>query len=426
MAGQFFAMSGVWMRSVALSWLVFRMTHSAYWLGVATFCMQVPAFLFSPLAGAVADRFERRRILLTTQWLAMGTTLVLAALAFGDRFALWPVLTLSAWLGAINAFDITARHSISIDLVPREDLSGAISLNSMLMHGTRVVGPGMAGLLIGTVGEGWCFVICAASYTTTIFALSMLRSRMTHQKRGHGEDMLEAISGGLRYVASQPYIQRILIASTFVSLVTSSFTVLLPVFAKQVLGGESSLFAWLTAAAAAGSVIGAIVLGIRTPDISRLKHEVTFHIACYGAANVAFALSHAAWLSSTAAFMAGYHTMRLFPSLNNAVQQRVSDQMRGRVLSLFTMTFLGSMPLGSLATGWFSDRYGAPATLAAAGTIALLAAAWLAALRMLPRERRDASASCSGSRPHPTAMDLNLHRFEPEERVQDGQSRHQS
>jgi MFS family permease len=412
MGGQTFALSGVWMRSVAVSWLVYRLTQSAFWLGVAGFCIQIPAFLFSPLAGAAADRFERRRILLLTQWIAMGLTLVLAAIAFAPNTPVGAVLVISVLLGVVNAFDITARHSISIDIVPRADLTGAIALNSMLMHGTRVVGPGLAGLLIGEVGEAWCLLACSFGYVATIYSLSVIRVRPTLSDAPR-EGVWESIAGGVRYVASEPYIVRVLAASTFFSFFSAAFSVLLPVFATEGLRGDASTFAWLMSSAAAGSVVGAIMLGIGKSQTSALKREILLHVAGYGVAIALFSRAPNLWLASTCAFVAGYHTMRIFPLLNNAVQQKVTDRMRGRVLALFTMTFLGAMPLGSLATGWISDWIGARDTLAWTGALTLVTAA---ALAVAGSRRKEGGARMRAAA---VPVDLNLHRFEVEEQAQD-------
>ena len=234
--GQLVSMSGTWMQSVALSWLVFRLSHSGYWLGIMYFCSQMPAFFLSPIAGVVVDRVPRRRILIAVQIFAAVQALLLAWLVFSGKVELWQVVLLEIGIGMITAFDITARHAFAIDMVGRGDLSSAIAYNSLILNSSRVFGPILAGVALAAFGEAWCFMLNGLSYIPVIVGLATM-DIVVRPKTRNGYSVAKQFSEALKYVSRSPLIRRALIFSVLICLVPSSFAVLLPVFAKQVLAG---------------------------------------------------------------------------------------------------------------------------------------------------------------------------------------------
>ncbi len=363
--GQFISLSGTWAQSVAVSWLVFRLTGSSYSVGLIAFATQIPAFLLSPFAGVLADRLERRRIFVFVQWAGMIQAILLAALVFAGIDKLWVILLLSVALGCVNSFEITTRQSLAVDIVDREHLQGAIALNSALMNVTRVLGPAMAGVMIQAVGEKWCFVFNAISYVAIMFSLYRMefRPQTTFAK---SQAFWNSIGDAFRYLADRPRMNRILVTACAQSAISACYAVLLPVFSRRVLSGSADVFAWLTSVGAMGAVLGALSIG-RRAAVSTIRKDVLTGFIWIGLTLVAFATSKWLPLSLACALIFGFHTIRAWPLMNHAIQQDVDDVMRGRVMGLFNMTFLGTTPLTSLCVGWISDRFGARPTLLSVG-----------------------------------------------------------
>lgn len=378
--GQFVSLTGTWAQAVALSWLVYRMTGSATSVGLISFASQIPAFLISPFAGAIADRWERRRIFIVVQWAGMIQATLLALLVFSSLQSLSAILVLAVVLGCINGFEITTRHSLAIDIVERPDLQGAIALNAVLMNGTRVVGPAIAGILIQSVGEKWCFLLNAISYAAIVLTLSRMHFRpqlRPERTAAVGRSILE----GFGYVRNHPRMIRILTASAAMSALTAAYTVLLPVFSRKVLGGDADVYAWLNSVGAVGAVLGALSVGHRAPTRG-LRLQLALTLLWVGGVLSIFALSTHLVLSLGCALLFGYHTIRFWPLMNNALQQEVDDSMRGRVMAIFTMTFLGATPVASLLIGSLGDRLGSQPTLVATSGAALLGAITLLAPKL--------------------------------------------
>ena len=363
--GQLISMSGSWMQGVAQSWLVYRLSHSGYWLGVISLCSSLPAFFLSPMAGVIADRFDRRKILIAEQIFATLQALTIAALVFSGTIQLWHLVVLSILLGLSSAFEMTTRHAFAVDLVGKEDLGHAIALNSILVNGSRIVGPACAGLLIGFLGEAWCFLINALSFIPVIWGLIVIDVKTSHRDphphpRHFWKDVIEPSHylEALRYVRRSPVIFRILILSTFVCLVGTPFSVLLPVFVRTVLNGDAKTLGWLTGMMGVGAIAGAISF-TRTADTQILKQKLVKYVLFLGFGIILLGVSRTLWLSLFSMFAIGYFMMSVFPTMNNAIQRLVDDEMRGRTMSLYTMTFLGATPLGSLMVGVLSDHFGA-------------------------------------------------------------------
>ncbi|MBI3542973.1 MAG: MFS transporter [Deltaproteobacteria bacterium] len=355
---------------MAQGWLVYRLSHSGYWLGLIGFFGQAPAFLVAPLAGAVADHFDRRKILIWVQVAEMLQAFILAALVFSGKIELGHLLCLSIVLGVVSAFDGTTRHAFAVDMVGKGELASAIALNSVLINLARVVGPVIAGVTLTAVGEGWCFTLNGISYLPVIWGLATMKVHKRARPPG-GMRVFTHIAEGMRYARRHVVIFRILVLSTFICLIACPYNVLLPAFAKDVFQGNANTLAWLTGMLGLGAVTAAMLFH-GSDDHQQIKRKLIADVIFWGLALLTLGLSKNLWLSLGAMFTIGYFMMSVFPAMNNAIQHMVDDSMRGRVMSLYTMTFLGTMPLGCLAMGWLADRYTAPKTVAGAGALTLL------------------------------------------------------
>ncbi len=383
-AGQSISLIGTWMQQVAMSWLVYRLTGSALLLGVVGFASQIPSFLLAPVAGVLADRWNRRHLLLCTQTLAMLQAVVLAICVLTDVIRVWHVVLLGLFLGAINAFDIPGRQSFVVDMVEnREDLGNAIALNSSMVNGARLIGPSVAGLLVAAVGEGVCFILNAISYLAVIVALSAMHIASHHgeKQRSH---LLHELREGVRYAFGFTPIRSILLLLALASLVGMPYAVLMPVFAKDILRGGAHTFGFLMAATGTGALASTVYLASRK-SVLGLGRVIAIATALFGAGLIAFSLSRTLALSLVSLTVAGFGAMAQVASSNTILQTIVEDDKRGRVMSLFTMAFIGMAPFGSLVAGALAQTIGAQNTLLMGG-ISCLAGAGLFA-RNLPALR---------------------------------------
>ncbi|XXT15443.1 MFS transporter [Sorangium sp. So ce429] len=384
--GQGTSLIGTWLTRVATSWLVYRLTGSALLLGFVGFAGQIPTFLIAPIAGVLVDRWDRHRVLVVTQVLAMVQSGLLAVFALTGTITVWHVLFLAAFQGVINAFDTPARQAFVVQMVDaREDLSNAIALNSSMVNGARLIGPSVAGVLIAAVGEGWCFAIDAISYIAVIaslLAMRIARPERREQKRG---DVLADLREGFRYVSSFGPIRAILLLLALVSLTGMPYTVLMPVFAGEVLHGGAYTLGLLMAASGVGAVAGALWLASRRTVLG-LGRALWVAGALFGAGLIGFSLSRSVWLSVPLMMITGGGMMVQMAASNTLLQTIVDEDKRGRVMSFYTMAFFGMAPFGSLIAGWLGGRIGAPATVLWGG-VATLAAVGLF-VRKLPELRR--------------------------------------
>lgn len=384
-AGQGISLVGTWMQQVAMSWLVYRLTGSALVLGVIAFWSQFPALLMAPLAGALADRWSRYRMVFLAQSLSMVQALVLAILVLSGAVQVWHLVALALFLGVVSGLDIPARQALLARLVAGpEDLPNAIALNSSMFNAARMVGPAVAGVLIGALGEGPVFLVNALSYGAVLFALAALHVPEERAAAPAGS-VLRTMRDGFRYALGFPPIRAILLLLALVSLVGIPYVVLLPVFARDVLGGDASTLGFLTSAAGLGALLGALALASRS-TVRGLGRVIALATALFGAGLVAFAFSRTVWLSGAILVLAGFGVMMATASMNTILQSVVDEEMRGRVMSLYTMAFIGVSPLGSLLAGALALRIGAPATVLLGGSACLLLAAWFG--RQLPALRR--------------------------------------
>ncbi len=378
--GQGTSLIGTWITRVATAWLVYRLTSSALLLGIVGFAGQLPTFLLAPFAGVAVDRWSRHRVLVVAQVLSMIQSALLAYFALTKTITVWHILALVAFQGLINAFDTPARQAFVVEMVEsREDLPNAIALNSTIVNLARLVGPSIAGVLIAAFGEGWCFAIDAASYVAVIASLVMMRVAPP-APRGVEKKVLTDMADGFRYVASHAAIRPVLLLLALASLVGMPYTVLLPVFAKQVLHGGPHMLGILTGASGCGAIGGALWLASRR-NVVGIERVLTIAGGVFGAGLLAFGFSPWAWLSLLMMIATGAGMMIQMAASNTLIQTLVSEDKRGRVMSFYTMAFFGMTPFGSLAAGFLADRIGAQMTVAIGGVATMLAAIAFASRR---------------------------------------------
>jgi MFS family permease len=362
-------------------WLVYHLTSSALMLGVVGFTSQIPNFLLTPFGGVLVDRFPRQRILIVTQILAMVQSLTLAALALSGVVQIWHLLVLSLFQGIINAVDAPARQAIVTELVDRpEDLANAIAINSTMFNGARLIGPAIGGLLIARVGEAYCFLIDGVSYIAVIIALLAMRFKPKKMPTITGSP-LERIKDGFVYAFGCPPIRAILLLSAIVSFLGMQYTVLVPVFADKILKGDAQTLGFLMAASGVGAVSGGIYLVTRKTVVG-LGKLIVLGPALLGMGLIVFSISRYLPLSLLTMFFIGLGTILQIASGNTVLQTIIDDDKRGRVMSIYTMSFLGVVPFGNLLGGTLADRIGVTPTLIFAGSACLLGSFYFS--RQLP------------------------------------------
>jgi MFS family permease len=373
--GQSISLIGTWMTRIATSWLVYRLTKSPLMLGTVGFAGQIPSFLLAPLAGVVVDRMDRRKVLVWTQALAMLQSLLLAVLTLTRHINITEVLLLSVMQGIINAFDMPARQSFMIRMVEdRADLQNAIAINSSMVNAARLIGPSLAGILIAATNEGWCFLIDGISYIAVIASLLMMRIR--HESlHTHGATMAEQLRQGWDYVAQSVPIRSILMLFALLSLMGWPFMVLMPVFAAEVLKGGAHTQGFLMGAVGVGSLASALVLVVRK-SVRGLTRVIPIGAGIFGIGLIAFGLSHSLWLSLPMMLVTGFGMMQGITSSNTILQTLVDEKMRGRVMSYYTMAFVGMAPFGSLFAGALARIIGAQNTVIVSGTACIAGAIW--------------------------------------------------
>ncbi len=370
--GQGISLVGSWMQIIALSWLVYRMTNSAFLLGIVGFASQIPTFILAPFAGVLADHWRRRSILVVTQVAAMLQAFILAALALTGAIQVWHIIALSTLLGLINAFDVPARQAFVVDLIEkRQDLGNAIALNSLTFNGARLVGPSLAGILVAVVGEGVCFLINGISFLAVIFALLAMKIDLKDTPQEE-YSLLERMKEGLFYTFNHVPIRRILTIVTLMSLLGMSYVVLMPVFAKDILGGGAETLGFLMGSLGVGALGGAVYLASRK-NVSWAENNIFVSTLGFSLALAAFSFSRNFWLSLILILSVGFSVIVQISSCNIMVQTMVDDDKRGRVMSFYMMSFLGMAPFGSLLAGSLASRIGAPHTLLLSALMCLLA-----------------------------------------------------
>ena len=387
-AGQFVSLIGTWMQSIAQSWLVYRLTGSSLLLGSVGFVGQIQVFLLAPLGGTVADRYNRHRVVIVTQMLSMLLAFVLAGLTLSGWVRVWHIFLLAALLGSVNAFDIPTRQAFAIDMVGREDLMNAIALNSSMFNGARIVGPAIAGLLVAGIGEGWCFFINGASYIAVLIGLLMMDVRSA-DKPERGGATLKRILEGFEFVRRALPVRDILLLLGLVSLIGMPYSVLMPVFADQIVHAGPGGLGILMGATGVGALFGALSLAART-SVRGLGRWAGYSCAGFGASLILFAFSRSLMLSTALLMPVGFFMMVQMASSNTLIQSMVPDRLRGRVMSVYSMVFIGMGPFGALLAGVLAQHFGAPITVCL-GAIACIAGA-VAFLYRIPGLREQARA----------------------------------
>jgi MFS family permease len=375
---------GTWMTRVATSWLVYRLTHSAFLLGLIGFSGQIPIMILGPFAGVWVDRWNRHRVLVITQALSMLQSFALAVLALSGRITIGEILSLSLLQGSVNAFDMPARQAFVVEMVESQaDLPNAIALNSSMVNAARLLGPSLAGLLIAAAGEGYCFLIDGLSYIAVIVSLLLMHVRPL-PPREKSETVIAELKQGWQYVAGFIPIRAILMLLTLVSLVGMPYTVLMPIFAGKILHGGPHTLGFLMGATGVGALIGAVALA-RRQSVLGLGRVIALMAGLFGCGLIAFSFSHWFWLSLLLMVVTGYGFMQHLACSNTILQTIVESDKRGRVMSFYSMAFQGTAPFGSLIAGAVASRIGAPSTLAIGGALCVLGAATFA--RQLPKLR---------------------------------------
>ena len=384
-SGQLVSLIGTWMQSVAQSWLVYRLTGSALLLGSVGFASQIPVFLFAPLGGITADRVNRRHIVIGTQVASMLLAAILATLTLFHKVQVWHVFVLAALLGVVNAFDIPGRQSFLVDMVGKEDLMNAIALNSSMFNGARVIGPAIAGILVAKIGEGWCFFANAVSYIAVIIGLLMMR--VHSPKRALQASPFEHMMEGFRFVNETAPIRSLLLLLGVVSLVGMPYVVLMPIFADQILHGGAKGLGILMGATGVGALLGALTLAFRE-GVKGLGRLVAWCCGGFGTSLVVFTISRSFWVSVFLLLPVGYFMMLQMACSNTLIQVMVPDALRGRVMAVYSMMFMGMAPIGALLGGALAEHLGAPLTVAIGGLASIGGACWFGL--QLPKIRVEA------------------------------------
>ena len=385
-SGQLISLIGTWMDNIAEAWLVYRLTGSSLLLGTVAFAGQIPVFLLAPIGGMVADRWNRQRVVIATQATSMVLAGILAILTLTGRVKVWEVVVLAALMGAVNAFDIPARQAFLVDMVGREDLMNAIALNSSMFNGARVIGPSIAGILVASIGEGWCFAANSISYIAVIVGLLLMHVNCAPVEVRRVSPF-EHIVEGFRFVWNTGPIRALLLLLGLVSLVAMPYSVLMPIFAAKVLHGNARTLGVLMGATGVGALGGALMLASRS-GVKGLGRWVAIACASFGTALILFSLSRWYFLSVALLVPVGFAMMVQMASSNTLIQAMVPDRLRGRAMAVYSMMFMGMAPIGALLSGWSADHIGAQWTIGLGGVIAIVGAAVFA--RNLPKIRVEA------------------------------------
>ena len=374
------------MQSMAQAWLVYRITGSSLLLGSVGFASQFPVFLVAPIGGMVADRHNRQRVVIATQIASMILALILALLTLTGKVQIWHIFVLAALLGVVNAFDIPGRQAFLVDMVGKEDLMNAIALNSSMFNGARIIGPAIAGILVAKIGEGWCFFGNGVSYIAVIIGLLMMRVQRPARSAPAASPWAHTIEG-FRFVFHAAPMRAILLLLGLVSLVAMPYTILMPIFADQILHGGARGLGILMGATGIGALLGALTLASRS-GVHGLGRWVALSCAGFGVSLILFSLSRNFWLSVALLLPVGFGMMLQMSASNTLIQAMVPDHLRGRVMAVYSMMFMGMAPFGAFLGGALAHKLGAPLTVSM-GAVACIGGAALFALQ-LPKIRVEA------------------------------------
>jgi len=385
--GQGVSLIGTWMQQIALSWLVYRLTHSEFMLGLTAFSGQIPAFIATPFAGALADRMNRHKLLILSQSLAMLQALVLAGLTLSGTIHVGWIIAMGVVMGLITALDMPTRQAFVIEMVEEPHaLNNAIALNSSLINVTRLIGPAIAGFLVAWTGEGICFLINGLSYIAVIVALCMMRIK-PRQRAAEQAPLLQHMTEGFRYAFGFAPIRALLLYMAAISLVGMPYAVLMPVFAKDIFHGNAQTLGLLMGASGIGALASALLLANRK-NVLGLGRWIIGASGIFGLGLIAFSLSHSLLLALPFMVMVGFGVMLQLGATNIVLQTIVDEDKRGRVMSLYTMAFIGMAPFGSLLAGSLAAKIGVSQVLLYSGILCLLVGWWFAS--QMPKIREAA------------------------------------
>jgi MFS family permease len=378
--GQSLSLIGTWIQRIATSWLVYHLTGSAIMLGLVGFVGQIPTFILAPFGGVASDRWNRYHLLILTQVLAMVQAAVLALLILFGKIEVWQVIVLSIFLGIVNAFDVPIRQAFFIQMIEKkEDLGNAIAINSSMVNSARLIGPAVAGVLISVTGEGVCFLINAISFIFVIISLLMMKipPRVKIQRQSQ---MFSEMKAGFQYAFGFLPIRYIILLLALVSLMGMPYSILMPVMAKEVLHGDSHTFGFLMAASGLGALTGAYYLASRK-SVAGLSKIIPMSAAVFGIGLIAFSFSRSFIISLILMVFTGLGMMMQMAASNTVLQTIVDDDKRGRVMSFYTMAFMGIAPFGSMLAGSLAKWVGTPITIMIGG-ICCIAGALVFAIKL--------------------------------------------
>ncbi len=386
LTGQLISLAGTWMQNLAQGWLVYQISGSELALGIVGFASAIPALVISPIAGVISDRVSRRAVLVGTQTGAMMLALILATLTFFDMVEVWHIVVLAAGLGLVNSFDGPARQAFVVEMVGREDLPNAIALNSMTFNLGRIVGPALGGAVLVLVGPAWCFLLNGISFVAVITGLLMMR--LPPQKPVTTSlAPLQQIKGALDYLGGQPELRALLLMALAFSLFGITYSTVLPAFIDKVLGQGAAAFANVNAMTGVGAVTGAFIVA-KWGGNGQRGRWLSWAILGFPVVLTLFAVNRYYPFALVLAMLLGIGFMLTFTLINTLLQTQLVDEMRGRVLSLYTLTFFGFTPFGNLMIGSLSEWLGISQALVISATLSLVTTAlvllWLPSVRKLP------------------------------------------
>jgi MFS family permease len=379
MAGQLVSLIGTWMQTTAQLWLVYDLTHSPALLGIFGFANQIPMLVLASVGGYVGDRYSRHRGVIATQTISMVLAFILAGLTLSHHIREWSLIAITFLVGIVNAFDVPIRQAFFVEMVGKEDLPNAIALNSSIFNGARVVGPAIAGFAIAWIGAGWCFFLNGLSFFAVILALMAMRIQ-PQERKPSTESPLQSLLQGFRFAMKDRPIRSALLLLSLLSLLGLQYSVFMPIFANDILHAGARGLGLLMSAAGVGAVLGALQFAARTTYKGLAKWIAAMSIVC-ACGLIVFSQSHVFWLSAAVLFVVGFAATSQMAATNTTVQNRVPDELRGRVMAVYATMFMGVQPLGALLAGGIAKRIGAPFTLAIFGSICLIGslvfAAWV-------------------------------------------------
>jgi MFS family permease len=386
LGGQLISIVGNYIQIIAQAWLVYRLTHSAALLGLVAFSGQISIFVLAPISGVVADAKSRKHILFATQVAPMVLSFVLAALTLSGRVQVWHVFTVAALMGVVNAFDFPVRQAFVAELVPREDLISAVTLNSSMINSARTIGPGIGGLLVAGVGEGWCFLGNALSYVAVIIGLLLIKS--TAAKKKTPQHFRAGVAEAFNFVRHTGPVGALLVLLGLISFTGLRYEILMPVYATEMLHGGPTQFGLLMGASGIGAILGSLILAMFS-NVRTLGDWAAMAAAGFGGSLVLLSFSHSFGLSILVMLLIGFTMVTGLDASNTLVQRIVPDELRGRVMAIWTMMLSGLAPFGSLVVGVLAQQFTARRTFAAGGMACIMGAMGFGfSLPILQREAR--------------------------------------